>query len=171
MNEYRLSAEDLDLVPLTPRRPVFQADAKILDQRLDPNSLGYGSDGSAGMDLRACIDEPLILQPGECKLVSSGLSIHLADPGLVGLLLPRSGLGHKHGLVLGNLTGVIDSDYQGPLMMSLWNRGDRAYTIEPMERVAQYVVVPVFGLSLNFVDEFGEKSERGAGGFGSSGRK
>lgn len=153
-----------------PSRPTVNAQAVILDERLTDAMLGYSSEGSAGMDLRACIDEPLTLQPGECKLVSSGVSIHLDDPGLVGLLLPRSGLGHKHGLVLGNLTGVIDSDYQGPLMMSLWNRSDRPYTIEPMERVAQYAVVPVFGLSLNFVDEFGAKSERGAGGFGSSGK-
>ena len=157
--------------PIITGRPLLEAQAKILDERLYDHPLGYGSDGSAGMDLRACIDEPITLQPGERQLVSSGVSIYLGDPSVVGLLLPRSGLGHKHGLVLGNLTGVIDSDYQGPLMMSLWNRSPEPYTVQPMERVAQYVVVPVIGLDLQFVEEFGDQTERGAGGFGSSGRK
>ena len=125
--------------------------------------------GSAGIDLRACLDEPLILAPGAAELVGTGIAIHLADPGLAAMILPRSGLGTKHGIVLGNLVGLIDSDYQGPLMVSCWNRGREPFTIEPFERIAQMIVVPVVQVELNPVESF-ETSERGAGGFGSSGR-
>lgn len=153
-----------------PSRPTVSAQAIILDERLTDDMLRYSSEGSAGMDLRACIDEPLTLHPGETAMIGSGLAIHLGAPGLAGVILPRSGLGHKHGIVLGNLVGLIDSDYQGEMKLSVWNRGKAPYIIEPMERLGQYVVLPVFGLSLNFVEAFGEASERGAGGFGSSGR-
>lgn len=152
-------------------RPLVAADAIILDDRLKDEErfpLGYSSDMSAGMDLYACIDEPVTLEPGECKLIGAGVAIYLNNNSIVGLITPRSGLGHKHGIVLGNLTGVIDADYQGEIKVSLWNRGD-TYTVQPMDRIAQYLVVPQFGLSLNFVDSF-EESGRGAGGFGSSGR-
>lgn len=147
---------------------------KVLDSRLLDDSVGwglpsYGTQGSAGLDLRACIDEPLVLEPNsKSVLVSSGLSIYLEDPGYVGLLFPRSGTGHKQGLVLGNLTGVIDSDYQGPLMMSVWNRSQDTITINPGDRIAQYVVVPVQQVSFNLVEEF-EQTERGTGGFGHTG--
>jgi len=130
----------------------------------------YATEGSAGMDLRACIDEPLTLQPGETQLIGTGLAIHIGDPGLAGVILPRSGLGHKHGIVLGNLVGLIDSDYQGELMISCWNRGQAAFTLEPGERLAQYVLVPVVQAELNIVDDF-DASDRGAGGFGHSGRQ
>ena len=125
--------------------------------------------GSAGLDLRAMLDEPLTLNPGETRLIKTGLAIHLADPGYAALILPRSGLGHKHGIVLGNLVGLIDSDYQGELMVSTWNRGQEAFTIEPMERIAQLVIVPVVQMQMNIVDDF-EASDRGAGGFGSTGK-
>lgn len=156
-----------------PGRPTVSADAIILDDRLKDEErfpLGYGSDMSAGMDLYACIDEPIALEPGECKLIGTGVAIYLNNDALVGLLLPRSGLGHKHGIVLGNGTGVIDADYQGEIKASLWNRSDKGYTAHPMDRIAQFVVIPQFGLSLNFVDSF-EESGRGAGGFGSTGVK
>ena len=125
--------------------------------------------GSAGVDLRACMAAPLVLQPGETQLVPTGLAIHIADPGYAGLILPRSGLGHKHGIVLGNLVGLIDSDYQGQLMVSVWNRSDQPFTLEPGERMAQYVVVPVVQPQFEVVEAF-EQSSRGAGGFGHSGR-
>lgn len=144
---------------------------KILDQRLG-NSLPlptYATEGSAGMDLRALLDEALVINPGETHLVRTGLAIHLADPGLAGMILPRSGLGHKHGIILGNTVGLIDSDYQGELMISVWNRGQNPFTLEPGERLAQYVVVPVVQVQLEVVDDF-ETSQRGEGGFGSSGR-
>lgn len=144
---------------------------KILDQRLG-NSLPlptYATEGSAGMDLRALLDEALVINPGETHLVRTGLAIHLADPGLAGMILPRSGLGHKHGIILGNTVGLIDSDYQGELMISVWNRGQTAFTLEPGERLAQYVVVPVVQVQLEVVDNF-DASQRGEGGFGSSGR-
>ena len=146
-------------------------EVKILDPRIgDSIALpAYATDGSAGMDVRACIDSPLTVGPGETHLVPSGLAIHVADPGLAAVLLPRSGLGHKHGIVLGNLTGLIDSDYQGQLFVSIWNRGSKAYEIEPGERIAQLVLVPVVQASLKVVEEFGA-SQRGAGGFGHSGR-
>ena len=147
-------------------------DVKILNPKIG-NELPlphYATQGSAGMDLRACIDEPVTLQPGETQLIGTGLAIHIGDPGLAGVILPRSGLGHKHGIVLGNLVGLIDSDYQGELMISCWNRGQTAFTLEPGERLAQYVLVPVVQAKLNIVDDF-DASDRGAGGFGHSGRQ
>ena len=128
----------------------------------------YATPGSAGLDLRACITEPLVIEPGETRLVPTGLAIHIADPGYAALILPRSGLGHKHGIVLGNLIGLIDSDYQGQLMVSTWNRGDKAFTLNPLDRLAQLVIVPILQVGFNVVDEFGE-STRGTGGFGSTG--
>ncbi|HLG52715.1 MAG TPA: dUTP diphosphatase [Steroidobacteraceae bacterium] len=130
---------------------------------------GYATDGSAGLDLRACLDAPFVLEPGQAHLIPTGFAIHLEDPGLAAVLLPRSGLGHKHGIVLGNLVGLIDSDYQGQVMVSVWNRGDHPFTIRPGERIAQMVIVPVVQVELEVVAEFAE-SARGAGGFGSSGR-
>ena len=130
----------------------------------------YATSGSAGLDLRACIGEPMDILPGETKLVPTGLAIHIADPGYAALILPRSGLGHKHGIVLGNLVGLIDSDYQGQLMVSTWNRGTEPFTLNPMERLAQLVIVPVLQVGFNIVEEF-EASDRGAGGFGSTGKK
>lgn len=144
---------------------------KILDPRIG-TSLPlptYATEGSAGMDLRALLDEALIIEPASTHLVRTGLAIHLADPSLAGIILPRSGLGHKHGIVLGNLVGLIDSDYQGELMISVWNRGQTAFTLEPGERLAQYVIVPVIQAELELVSDF-TATERGAGGFGSSGR-
>ena len=129
----------------------------------------YGTPGAAGLDLRACLEAPLTLEPGESKLVSSGISIHIGDPGYAAIVLPRSGLGAKNGIVLGNLVGLIDSDYQGPLMVSLWNRGAAAFTVQPMDRIAQMVVVPVMQVELEVVEEFAA-SARGAGGFGSTGK-
>lgn len=147
----------------------MQVDVKILDPRVKEKMPSYATEGSAGLDLRAMLDEPLTLNPGETKLIKTGLAIHLADPGYAALILPRSGLGHKHGIVLGNLVGLIDSDYQGELMVSTWNRGTAAFTIEPMERIAQLVIVPVVQMQMNIVDDF-EASDRGAGGFGSTGK-
>jgi dUTP pyrophosphatase len=144
-------------------------DVKILDPRLRAQMPAYATAGSAGLDLRACLDAPLNLEPGQTELIPAGLAIHLADPGLAAVIVPRSGLGHKHGIVLGNLVGLIDSDYQGQLFVSTWNRGSATFTIEPMERLAQLVVVPVVQVRLNVVTEFGA-SARGAGGFGSTGR-
>jgi len=129
----------------------------------------YATQGSAGMDLRACLDSPLVLAPGQTQLIATGVAIHLDDPGLAAIILPRSGLGHKHGIVLGNLVGLIDSDYQGQLMVSMWNRGQSAFTIEPGERIAQLVVVPVVQVQIEVVEDFAT-SARGAGGFGHSGR-
>lgn len=129
----------------------------------------YATVGSAGMDLHALLDQPLTLEPGQTELVRTGLAIHIADPGLAGMILPRSGLGHKHGIVLGNLVGLIDSDYQGELMVSMWNRGHSSFTLEPFERIAQYVLVPVVQAEFEIVDDF-TASQRGSGGFGSSGR-
>lgn len=130
----------------------------------------YATPGSAGLDLRVCADEPQVLQPGETTLLHTGLAVYIQDPGLAGLILPRSGLGHKHGIVLGNLVGLIDSDYQGELMVSCWNRGQQPFTIEPGERIAQFVVVPVVQVAFTQVDEFSQ-SQRGEGGFGHSGRQ
>ena len=144
-------------------------DVKILDERLHQQAPAYATPGSAGLDLRACLDAPLTLAPNAWQLVPTGLAIHLADPGYAALILPRSGLGHKHGIVLGNLVGLIDSDYQGQLMVSAWNRSDVAFTIEPMERIAQLVIVPVVQATFNLVDAFVE-SERGEAGYGSTGR-
>jgi dUTP pyrophosphatase len=147
----------------------MKLDLKILDARMREQLPAYATTGSAGLDLRACLDEPLTLQPGETALVPTGLAIHVGDPGYAALILPRSGLGHKHGIVLGNLVGLIDSDYQGQLMISTWNRGQTAFTLNPMERLAQLVIVPVVQAEFNIVDDF-EQSERGAGGFGSTGK-
>jgi dUTP pyrophosphatase len=143
-------------------------DVKVLDSRLRDELPRYATPGSAGLDLRACLQEPLTLAPGQAELVPAGIAIHLADPGLAAIILPRSGLGHKQGIVLGNLVGLIDSDYQGQLFVSTWNRGQAPFTIEPMQRLAQLVVVPVVQVAFNVVDEF-DASSRGAGGFGSTG--
>ena len=148
----------------------MKMDVKILDTRLRDQLPHYATAGSAGLDLRACIEAPIMLQPGETQLIPTGMAIHLADPGYAALILPRSGLGHKHGIVLGNLLGLIDSDYQGQLMVSAWNRGQQAFELVPMERLAQLVIVPVVQAELNIVDDF-EASQRGAGGFGSTGRQ
>jgi len=144
-------------------------DVRILDPRLRDALPQYSTAGAAGLDLRACVDKPLKLAPGAADLVPTGIAIHLADPGLAAVVLPRSGLGHKHGIVLGNLVGLIDSDYQGQVMVSLWNRSEAAFTINPMDRIAQLVVVPVVQVKLNVVEEF-VASRRGAGGFGSTGK-
>ncbi|MBC7683675.1 MAG: dUTP diphosphatase [Bdellovibrionales bacterium] len=145
-------------------------DIKILDPRLKDQLPAYATEGSAGLDLRACIDEAITIEAGATVLIPTGLAIHLADPGYAAMILPRSGMGHKNGIVLGNLVGLIDSDYQGQLMVSTWNRGQKAFTLEPMERLAQLVVVPVVQVGFNIVDEF-DTSERGAGGFGSTGKQ
>ena len=144
-------------------------EVKILDPRLREQLPAYATAGSAGLDLRACLDAPLTLEPGDTELVPSGMAIHLDDPGLAAIILPRSGLGHRHGIVLGNLVGLIDSDYQGQIFVSTWNRGKTAFTIQPMDRLAQLVVVPVVQVAFDVVDEF-EASSRGAGGFGSTGK-
>jgi dUTP pyrophosphatase len=144
-------------------------EVKILDERMRGTLPHYASAGAAGLDLRACIDAPLALQPGDSRLISSGIAIHVADPGYAAMVLPRSGLGAKSGIVLGNLVGLIDSDYQGPLMVSLWNRGREPFTVQPMDRIAQLVVVPVVQVEFEVVEEFAA-SARGAGGFGSTGR-
>ena len=155
---------------MTGHAPRRTLEVRILDPRVGREfpMPEYATAGSAGLDLRACIDAPLALEPGAATLIPTGLAIHLGDPGLAAVLLPRSGLGHKHGIVLGNLVGLIDSDYQGQLMVSCWNRGQSAYTVAPGERIAQMVVVPVVQVDLEIVDDFVE-SRRGAGGFGSSG--
>jgi dUTP pyrophosphatase len=142
---------------------------RVLDERVAAQLPAYATPGSAGLDLRACLDAPLHLEPGQAALIPTGLAIHIGDPGLAALLLPRSGLGHKHGIVLGNLVGLIDSDYQGPLMVSCWNRGSAAYTVQPLERIAQMVIVPVVQARFERVDSF-DDSARGSGGFGSTGR-
>lgn len=147
----------------------MKLDLKILDARMRDYLPAYATTGSAGLDLRACLDAPVTLQPGETTLVPTGLAIHLADPGYAALILPRSGLGHKHGIVLGNLVGLIDSDYQGQLMVSTWNRGQAEFVLNPFERLAQLVIVPVVQAQFNIVDDFAE-SDRGEGGFGSTGR-
>jgi dUTP diphosphatase len=145
-------------------------DLKILDLRVRSHLPAYATAGSAGLDLRACIEATLTIPPGETHLVSTGVAIHICDPGYAAMILPRSGLGHKHGIVLGNLVGLIDSDYQGPLMVSCWNRSRESYTIEPLDRIAQLVIVPVAHADFRVVDDF-DASARGGGGFGSSGRK
>ena len=143
-------------------------DVKLLDPRMAEHLPAYATAGSAGLDLRACIDTPITLEPGQAASIPTGLSIHIGDPGLAAMLLPRSGLGHKHGIVLGNLVGLIDSDYQGPLMVSCWNRGAAVYAVQPMERIAQMVIVPVVQAQFRVVDSF-QASSRGEGGFGSTG--
>ncbi|WP_345792717.1 dUTP diphosphatase [Thauera sp. JM12B12] len=148
---------------------MHRIDVKLLDERLKTHPPAYATEGAAGLDLRACLPGPITLHPGETTLVPSGLAIHLADPGLAAMVLPRSGLGHKHGIVLGNLVGLIDSDYQGQIFVSVWNRGRASFTIQPMERIAQLVVVPVLQVGFNLVDSF-DASARGADGFGSTGK-
>lgn len=148
---------------------MHRIDVKILDDRLRDSPPHYATAGSAGLDLRACLAEPLHLAPGQTTLVPTGMAIHLADPGLAAIILPRSGLGHKHGIVLGNLVGLIDSDYQGQLMVSAWNRGSESFTLNPLDRIAQLVVVPVVQVAFNIVDDF-DASQRGEGGFGSTGK-
>lgn len=148
---------------------------KLLNPKIgsDPNFPlpTRATDGSAGIDLRACIDEPVVIKAGETKLIGTGMAIYIKDPNFAGIILPRSGLGHKHGIVLGNLVGLIDADYQGELMVSVWNRSETDFTLNPAERMAQYMVVPVVRPSFEIVDEFSDDSERGTGGFGSSGIK
>jgi dUTP pyrophosphatase len=145
-------------------------DLKILDERIRAQLPAYATAGSAGLDLRACIDAPVTIQPGVTVLLHTGVAIHIADPALAAVILPRSGLGHKHGIVLGNLVGLIDSDYQGPLMVSCWNRGLSAFTVQPLERIAQLVFVPVVQATFRIVESF-DATERGPGGFGSSGAR
>ena len=145
-------------------------DLKIIDARMRDQLPHYATAGSAGLDLRACIEAPLTIEPGSTHLIPTGLAIHIADPAYAAMILPRSGLGHKHGIVLGNLVGLIDSDYQGELMVSTWNRGATAFVLNPMERLAQLVIVPVLQVGFRVVDSF-EESDRGAGGFGSTGKK
>lgn len=144
-------------------------DVKILDPRLADSMPAYATPGSAGLDLRACIDQPIDMKPGQTDLVPTGIAIHLADTGVAAMVLPRSGLGHKHGIVLGNLVGLIDSDYQGQIFVSVWNRGNNTFTLNPMERIAQLVIVPVLQVAFNRVDDF-EHTARGAAGFGSTGK-
>lgn len=148
----------------------MKIDVKVLDACMRDQLPEYATPGAAGLDLRACIDAPLVLNPGETQLIPTGLAIHIADPGYAAMILPRSGLGHKHGIVLGNLVGLIDSDYQGPLMVSCWNRGQTAFTLAPMERLAQLIIVPVVQAEFHLVDDFAA-SMRGEGGFGSTGRQ
>ena len=148
----------------------MKIDVKILDARMRDQLPQYATPGAAGLDLRACIDDAIVLNPGETQLIPTGLAIHIADPGYAAMILPRSGLGHKHGIVLGNLVGLIDSDYQGPLMVSCWNRGQMAFTLAPMERLAQLIIVPVMQAEFQVVDDFAA-SARGEGGFGSTGRQ
>ena len=145
-------------------------DLKILDPRMKELLPAYATGGSAGLDLRACIDAPLTLEPGQTVLIPTGLAIHIGDPNYAAMILPRSGMGHKNGIVLGNLVGLIDSDYQGQLMVSTWNRGQASFTLQPLDRLAQLVVVPVLQVGFNVVDEF-DTSARGAGGFGSTGQQ
>ena len=147
---------------------MHQIDVKILDNRLRETPPEYATPGSAGLDLRACINAPLHVSPGQTTLVPTGMAIHLADPGLAAMILPRSGLGHKHGIVLGNLVGLIDSDYQGELMVSVWNRSSVTFTLNPLDRIAQLIIVPVLQVGFNIVDDF-DASHRGEGGFGSTG--
>lgn len=147
----------------------MRIDCRILDDRLREAMPAYATPGSAGLDLRACLEQALTLAPNEWQLIPTGMSIHLADPGYAALILPRSGLGHKHGIVLGNLVGLIDSDYQGQLMVSAWNRSPHPYTLQPLERIAQLVVVPVVQAQFNYVEAFTAATERGTGGYGSTG--
>jgi len=147
----------------------MKVDLKILDERIRAHLPTYATPGSAGLDLRACLEAPITIGPNEWQLVSTGMAIHLVDPAFAALILPRSGLGHKHGIVLGNLVGLIDSDYQGPLMVSAWNRSTVPFVLNPMERLAQLVIVPVVQAKFNVVDDFDAVSQRGAGGYGSTG--
>ena len=144
-------------------------EVRVLDEKIRAHLPAYATAGSAGLDLRACIDAPLVLEPGRTELLPTGIAVHIGDAGLAAMILPRSGLGHKHGIVLGNLVGLIDSDYQGPLMVSCWNRGQEPFTVQPMERIAQLVIVPVVQAGFRVVERF-EASDRAAGGFGSTGK-
>jgi dUTP pyrophosphatase len=148
----------------------MKIDLKVLDERMKDQLPEYATPGSAGLDLRACIESPMIIEPGQTVLIPTGLAIHLDNPGYAAVILPRSGLGHKNGIVLGNLVGLIDSDYQGQLMVSTWNRGDKVFTLNPLDRLAQLVIVPVLQVEFNVVAEFGA-SDRGTGGFGSTGKQ
>lgn len=148
----------------------MQVDLQILDSRLHAHMPSYATPGSAGLDLRACIEAPIVIEPGQTVLVSTGMAVHLADPAYAALILPRSGLGHKHGIVLGNLVGLIDSDYQGPLMVSAWNRSQQPFTLEPLERLAQLIIVPVVQAQFRVVESFAHNTTRGVGGYGSTGR-
>ncbi len=154
----------------TTTRPKNTIAVKILDARMREHLPAYATPGSAGLDLRACIDAPLLIAPGSTVLVPTGIAIHIADPGYCAMILPRSGLGHKHGIVLGNLVGLIDSDYQGQLMVSTWNRGDTEFTLQPLDRLAQLVIVPVLQVGFEVVEEF-DDSQRGGAGFGSTGQR
>ncbi|KAB2844435.1 MAG: dUTP diphosphatase [Burkholderiales bacterium] len=145
-------------------------DLRVLDPRMQAYLPAYATPGAAGLDLRACLDEPLALDPGDAALLPTGLAMHLSDPGIAAMILPRSGLGHKHGIVLGNLLGLIDSDYQGPLLVSCWNRGREPYVVQPFERIAQMIIVPVLQAEFRVVSEFAP-SDRGVGGFGSTGQR
>ena len=145
-------------------------DLKILDERIREHLPAYATSGSAGMDLRACLDAPLVVAPGNTELIPTGIAIHIGDPDHAAIVLPRSGLGHRHGIVLGNLVGLIDSDYQGPLLVSCWNRGRDPFTVRPLDRIAQLVIVPIVRAQFRLTDAF-EHSERGDGGFGSSGAR
>lgn len=145
-------------------------DLKILDQRMNDYLPAYATTGSAGLDLHACIDVPMVIEPGQTQMITTGLAIHINNPGLAALILPRSGLGSKHGIVLGNLVGLIDSDYQGQLMVAAWNRSQKSYTLQPFERLAQLVLVPVVQAQFNIVEEFNEETLRGTGGYGSTGK-
>ena len=149
----------------------MKIDVKILDSRMADQLPTYATPGSAGLDLRACIDAPLVLAPNAWHLVPTGIAVFIKDPGYAALILPRSGLGHKHGIVLGNLVGLIDSDYQGQLMVSAWNRSQTAFTLQPMDRLAQLIIVPVVQAQFNLVEEFAAESERGEGGYGSTGKQ
>ena len=149
---------------------MVKVDLTVLDERVRPYLPSYATPGSAGMDLRSCVESALTIAPGSVHLISTGIAIHLRDPGLAAVILPRSGLGHKHGIVLGNLVGLIDSDYQGPLMVSCWNRGEQPFTVAPLDRIAQLVIVPIVHANFNVVDQF-DASQRGTRGFGSSGAK
>ena len=149
----------------------MKVDVKILDARLRDNLPAYATPGSAGLDLRACLEAPLTLEPGQWQLVPTGMAMHIKDPAYAAMILPRSGMGHKHGIVLGNLVGLIDSDYQGQLMVSAWNRSQTAFTLQPMDRLAQLVIVPVVQAQFNLVEEFADTSERGEGGYGSTGKQ
>ncbi|MFZ4535366.1 dUTP diphosphatase [Propionivibrio sp.] len=148
---------------------MHRIDIRLLDPRLKNTPPHYATAGSAGLDLRACIEAPVKIHPGDTMLIPTGIAIHLSDPGLAAMILPRSGLGHKHGIVLGNLVGLIDSDYQGEIMVSTWNRGQESFTLNPLDRLAQLVIVPIIQVAFNVVDEF-DASLRGAGGFGSTGK-
>jgi dUTP pyrophosphatase len=152
------------------KKNLKKVDVKILDERLKQHPPSYATPGSAGLDLRACIEHVMTIHPGQTELIPTGIAIHLCDPGMAAMILPRSGLGHKHGIVLGNLVGLIDSDYQGQLMVSAWNRGQQAFELTPLERLAQLVIVPVVQAEFNVVEAF-ESSKRGEGGFGSTGRQ